>query len=103
MIQDKFNNQQKLKNDQLHIHLSHEPLGNANYTLTIYIVMRILKLIRNQMGLEAMLEYVDKFVEKNENRHPQFPKAFSLAMNNQKLETIYENTVHYTKDSMDQK
>ncbi len=69
----------------------------ADCTLTIYIVMRILKLIKNQMGLEAMLEYVDKYIEKNENRHPQFPKAFSLAMQNQKLESIYENTVNYKK------
>ena len=103
MIQDNFNNHQRSKNGQPHAYSLHEPLGNTNYTLTIYIVMRILKLIRGQMGFEAMLEYIDKFIEKNENRHPQFPKAFSLAMNNQKLETIYENTVHYQKDSMDQK
>ena len=100
MIQDNFNNQQKSKNSQTRIP---EPLGTANCTLTIYIVMRILKLIRGQMGLEAMLEYIDKYLEKNENRHPQFPKAFSLAMKNKKLETIYENTVHYQNDSTDQK
>ena len=74
-------------------------METGHYTLTVYIVMRMLKLIRHQMGLEAMLEYIDKYIEKNENRHPQFPQAFSLAMNKQKLETIYENTVKYQKDS----
>ena len=74
-------------------------METGHYTLTVYIVMRMLRLIRHQMGLEAMLEYIDKYIEKNENRHPQFPQAFSLAMNKQKLETIYENTVKYQKDS----
>ncbi len=73
-------------------------METGHYTLTVYIVMRMLKLIRHQMGLEAMLEYIDKYIEKNENRHPQFPQAFSLAMNKQKLETIYENTVKYQEN-----
>ncbi len=73
-------------------------LETGQYTLTVYIVMRMLRLIRHQMGLEAMLEYIDKYIEKNENRHPQFPQAFSLAMSKQKLETIYENTVKYQEN-----
>lgn len=72
-------------------------METGHYTLSVYIVMRMLKLIRHQMGLEAMLEYIDKYIEKNENRHPQFPPAFSLAMSKQKLDTIYENTVKYQK------
>lgn len=73
-------------------------METGQYTLTVYIVMRMLKLIRHQMGLEAMLEYIDKYIEKNENRHPPFSQAFSLAMRKQKLETVYENTVKYQKD-----
>ena len=76
-------------------------METGHYTLTVYIVMRMLRLIRHQMGLEAMLEYIDKYIEKNENRHPQFPQAFSLAMNKQKLETIYENTVKYQDPAKD--
>lgn len=73
----------------------------AQCTLTVYIVIRLLKQIKNRMGLEAMIEYMDHFIQKQENRHPQFPQAFSLAMNQEKLETIYDNTVKSKEAKMD--
>ena len=93
MYSTKNNNQNFNRNDNS----IKAETNERNYTLSIYIVMKLLKVINRNMGLEAMLEYVDKYIEKSENRHPQFPTAFSLAMSKQKLGTIYENTINYKK------
>jgi hypothetical protein len=71
--------------------------GTENYELAIYIIMRVLNQLRTQMGLEAMLEYLSKYIAKSDIRHKDFKAAFSIAMKTKNLQKIYEATVQYEK------
>lgn len=55
----------------------HPPPGSEKATvssshyLSIYVIFSILLKIRKQIGLEAMLEYIRKYMEKFEKHYPR--------------------------------
>jgi hypothetical protein len=61
--------------------------------VTIYTTIRILEAMRKQLGLEAMLEYIEKYLTLIEKDNPQLQTAVTQALTLMKVERLYRDTV----------
>ena len=66
-------------------------------TVPIYTVLSILVKMKNSLGLEAMLEYIDKYLCTIEKHNPQIKYAASLAINLISVEKIYKEAMSCEK------
>ena len=74
-----------------------EPLFSGQNMVAIYTVLSILVEMKNSLGLEATLEYIDKYLSTVEKHNPQIKHAASLAIKLISVEKIYNEAVHCEK------
>ena len=65
--------------------------------VAIYTVLSILVEMKKSLGLEATLEYIDKYLSTIEKHNPQIKHAASLAIKLISVEKIYNEAVHCQK------
>jgi len=66
---------------------------NPQNLIIIYTSFRILDTMRRQLGLEAMLEYIDKYLALIDKDNPPLQAAVSQALKLMKVERLYRDTV----------
>ena len=67
-------------------------LSNSNI-IAIYTILSILLKMRDQLGLEAMLEYVQNYLRILETHNPRFKMAVSKAITLINVEKVYKDGV----------
>ena len=65
--------------------------------VAIYTVLSILIEMKKTLGLEATLEYIDRYLSTIEQHNPQIKHAASLAIKLISVEKIYNEAVHCQK------
>ncbi len=63
------------------------------HSIAVYTVLRILWRMRKQLGLEAMLEYLEKYMAAIENHNPQLENAVHEALSLLDVERMYKEAV----------
>ena len=71
---------------------------NEQNSIAIYTVLSILIKMKNSLGLEATLEYVDKYLGTIEKHNPQVKHAVSQALQLISVEKIYKEAMHCEKE-----
>ncbi len=71
---------------------------NEHNTIAIYTVLSILVKMKNSLGLEAALEYIDKYLTTIEKYNPQIKDATSLAIKFISVEKIYKEAMRCEKE-----
>jgi len=64
---------------------------SSNNMIAIYTVLSILVKMRQHLGLEAMLEYIKRYLETIEKHEPSIKDAVSHAVGLISIEKIYSN------------
>ena len=72
--------------------------NNEHNAIAIYTVLSILVKMKNTLGLEAALEYVDKYLTTIEKYNPQIKNAISLAIRFISVEKIYQEAMSCEKE-----
>lgn len=72
---------------------SSEAPGQGQNLITVYIVLFILKEMRGQLGLEAMLEYGRKYMEKIEKMNPDLKGHLYKALVKVDVEKMYKEAL----------
>lgn len=73
-------------------------LTTTNNTVAIYTVLTILMKMKATLGLEAMLEYIEKYLSTIEETHPDMKTAVARALGMMSIDKIYrEATSSETK------
>ncbi len=67
---------------------------SQNNMIAIYTVLSILRKMEHELGLEAMLEYVQQYLISIEKHNPQIKYAVSRALQLIQVEKIYKEAVH---------
>ena len=67
-------------------------------SIAIYTVLSILIKMKNTLGLEATLEYVEKYLHTIEKHNPQVKDAVSHAVQLISVEKIYKEAMHCEKE-----
>ena len=70
---------------------------SENSTIAIYTILSILIKMQDELGLEAMLEYIDEYLRTIEKDNPRIKYAVSRALQLISLEKIYKEAVHEKK------
>jgi hypothetical protein len=63
-----------------------------NSLIQTYTVMRILLALRNQCGIEGMLEYIEKYCSHVAQDNPKFVMAVDSALKLTDLDKLYQIT-----------
>ena len=71
---------------------------SSDNMIAIYTVLSILIKMKRLLGLEAMLEYIQRYLETIEKRHPPIKQAVSQAIQLISVEKIYKEAVNCEKD-----
>lgn len=77
--------------------IPHQPFPNmftssAN-SIAIYTVLCILRRMKQEVGLEAMLEYLDKYLGTIEAHNPQLKQAVVKALGIMSVEKMYREAM----------
>lgn len=62
-------------------------------TITIYTIMAILNLMKNELGLEAMLEYISQYINVVDKNNPNLRSAVRKALSMMSVEKIYKDAM----------
>ena len=68
-------------------------LHKRDNSIAIYTVLCILRRMKTQLGLEAMLEYKEKYLEVIEDNNPRVKAAVEKAVRLMDVERIYRKLV----------
>ncbi len=68
-------------------------LTNSTNSIAIYTVMCILRRMKDQLGLEAMLEYHARYLETIETHNPQLKQAITKALCLMSVEKMYREAM----------
>ena len=71
---------------------------NEHNTIAIYTVLSILVKMKNTLGLEAALEYIDKYLTTIEKHNPKIKEATALAIKFISVEKIYKEGMSCEKE-----
>ena len=66
------------------------PLSNFSSMISIYTGLCILRKMRYQLGLEAMMEYMDTYIHAMEEKNPILKTAVGQAVTVISVERIYD-------------
>jgi hypothetical protein len=67
--------------------------SNSNM-LAIYTILRVLRRMQAQLGLEAMLEYLEMYLKTIEKHNPKLKYAVSTALELMSVEKIYKEALN---------
>ncbi|MFA5060637.1 MAG: hypothetical protein WC676_08450 [Candidatus Omnitrophota bacterium] len=65
--------------------------SSASNSIAIYTFLRLLFKMRSHLGLEAMLEYVEKYLSVIDKNNPEFKTAVGEAINLISIEKMYKD------------
>ena len=77
---------------------NHSLENSKDYTVSVYTAFCILKGIRRQIGLEAMLDYIDSHIEIVNRVNPRAELAVEEALTRVKLEKIYKDATQWGRE-----
>lgn len=66
--------------------------SSAN-SIAVYTVLCILRRMKREVGLEAMLEYLDKYLGTIETHNPQLKQAVAKALGIMNVEKMYREAM----------
>ena len=66
---------------------------SPNNSIAIYTVLCILRRMKQEVGLEAMLEYLDKYLGTSETHNPQVKQAVAKALGMMSVEKMYREAM----------
>ena len=69
------------------------PLFTPDNTVAIYTVLSIMMKMKNNLGMEAMLEYVAKYLSIIERNNPHFKDAVKDALDLLSVEKLYKDAM----------
>jgi hypothetical protein len=69
------------------------PFKDQESAITLYAVLSVLKKMRRELGLEAMLEYMDFYQKLIEDHNPQFRQAVEKALELISIEKVYKDAI----------
>ena len=61
--------------------------------IATYTVLNVLLKMRKTLGLEAMMDYIDKYLETIEGSNPEMKRAIALALTFVDVRDIYEEAM----------
>ena len=67
----------------------------SNNWISIYTTFRILQQMKSQLGLEAMLEYIDQYQRMIETHNPKFKVIIERAFNMMSVEKLYKDAMQW--------
>ena len=70
---------------------------SAKNMVVIYTMLSILVLMRKQLGLEAMLEYIEEYLEVMGEGNPRVRFAVRRALAMMSVEKMYHDAIHAKK------
>ena len=70
------------------------PFKDQSSAITLYAVLSILRRMRSDLGLEAMLEYMDCYRALIEKYNPQFHQAISSVLKQINIDKVYTDAMH---------
>ena len=73
--------------------MEHKTLLRPQNWITIYTVVCILSKMRSQLGLEAMLEYIEKFQISIEAYNPKLKEAVAKALLLMPVDKMYKDAI----------
>ncbi len=77
--------------------IPHQPFPNiftsSTNSIAIYTVLCILRRMKQEVGLEAMLEYLDKYLGVIEANNPQLKHAVAKALGMMSVEKMYREAM----------
>ena len=73
------------------------PLLDHDNTMAIYTVLRILMRLKDQLGIEAMLEYIKQYLALIDRNNPEIDGAVSYVLSRLSVEKLYGDAMHGTK------
>jgi hypothetical protein len=69
-----------------------------NKVVEVYSVVAILRNMRNELGLEAMSEFLDLYVMAIEKQNPDLKKILHEALSEHAIDHFYQAVVQHEKD-----
>ena len=63
------------------------------HSIPVYTVLCVLRRMKGQLGLEAMLEYMDRYVSAIEAHNPELKQAVTKAIAMMKVEKMYRQAM----------
>ena len=69
----------------------------AEQSIPVYTVLTILKKMKEELGLEAMLEYMQTYVSTIERYNPELKMAVTKAVSMMSMGRVYENACREKK------
>ena len=77
--------------------IPHQPFPNiftsSTNSIAIYTVLCILRRMKQEVGLEAMLEYLDKYLGTIETHNPRLKHAVAKALGLMSVEKMYREAM----------
>ena len=71
----------------------HSPFSSQNM-IAVYTVLSILKSLKKEMGLEAMLEYMEGYLRTLDQCNPDLKKAVAFAVGLMDMEKLYNDMIN---------
>lgn len=76
---------------------NHPPFLSVENIVAIYTILQILWVMKQRLGLEAMLEYINTYLNEIENNNPFLKKAVNEAMQLISVEKLYKDMTNDEK------
>ncbi len=73
----------------------HNILFRTSNIVVIYTALKILRMMQSQLGLEAMLEYHQKYLQAVEEKNPMLKHVVNRALSLVSVEKIYKENFPY--------
>ena len=67
-------------------------------SVAVYSVIAILKNMRNELGLEAMSEFLDMYVTAVERKNPELKNILQEALSERAINQFYQAVVQHEKN-----
>lgn len=87
------------KISQLFLKINGKIIFSGSNVIAIYTALRILKLMQKTLGIEAMLEYLEKSVNYIAQTHPDIASATEEILKIVDLEKIYSEILDNDKEA----
>ena len=69
------------------------PFLTPGNTVAIYTILRILRQMKRDLGIEAMHEYIDNYCRVIEQNNPKFKEAVNRALRQLSVEKMYQDAI----------
>ncbi|MGE0267567.1 MAG: hypothetical protein AB7S78_03795 [Candidatus Omnitrophota bacterium] len=92
MNNEQFDHQAERSPKHSHHQFPHH-ITKINESIAVYTVLSILVKMRHQLGLEAMMEYLDHYLRVIEQHNPKLKYAVSRALTMMNIQKMYDQAV----------